>query len=396
MARANHGTFRAPVRGHDPPVPSSSNGCPQPGRRASSAPRSGALCPGGFPPRARRVRPPARLAGARLRWPVPVPAPRAGPLEGCRLLPEDRGRAGPALSGRHRTDPGRPPVPDERGRAFEGPHPENRHTVFPRFFHCSKQEAKAVSAELAPEPQPVLRTVVTAVSPPASHRGARSGRAAACAEPRPGSGADAWRGDAPGGDFVSNGSPRRTTSRGTGCVRPSSGAPAPRHRRTPHGRSPSPPHHRLEGLPRQARGGSCSALPFDARGHDGDDPGDGAGSPSSSATRSGRGSSLGRGRPEALHLPGRATSRPPCAARCGNATEGGASGLWSRGESAARRCGWRSNHTRARGQGGRATTDNMRFLPVPQRPWRTGGLRRRTHGPVHGKRAGCGPPPVRG
>ncbi len=44
--------------------------------------------------------------------------------------------------------------------------PENRDRVLPRFFHCSKQEARAVSAELAPDSQPVRRTVVTAVSPP--------------------------------------------------------------------------------------------------------------------------------------------------------------------------------------------------------------------------------------
>ncbi|HYD39870.1 MAG TPA: HNH endonuclease signature motif containing protein [Anaeromyxobacter sp.] len=39
--------------------------------------------------------------------------------------------------------------------------PENRDDVLPRFFHCSKQEAKAVSAELAPLEEPPRRTLVT-------------------------------------------------------------------------------------------------------------------------------------------------------------------------------------------------------------------------------------------
>jgi hypothetical protein len=38
---------------------------------------------------------------------------------------------------------------------------ENLESVLPRFFHRSKQEAKAVSAELAPETAPARRTVVT-------------------------------------------------------------------------------------------------------------------------------------------------------------------------------------------------------------------------------------------
>lgn len=67
--------------------------------------------------------------------------------------------------------------------------PKNRDTVLPRFFHCSKQEAKAVSAELAPDPRPVLRTVVTAVpvsaltvvqtaNPPQPERGVSTAEAA--------------------------------------------------------------------------------------------------------------------------------------------------------------------------------------------------------------------------
>ncbi len=39
--------------------------------------------------------------------------------------------------------------------------PANRDVVLPRFFHCSKQEAKAVSAELAPVAEPPRRTLVT-------------------------------------------------------------------------------------------------------------------------------------------------------------------------------------------------------------------------------------------
>jgi hypothetical protein len=46
--------------------------------------------------------------------------------------------------------------------------PENRAVVLPRFFHCSKQEAKEISAELAPRPVVPRRDVVTAVRPSAS------------------------------------------------------------------------------------------------------------------------------------------------------------------------------------------------------------------------------------
>jgi hypothetical protein len=41
--------------------------------------------------------------------------------------------------------------------------PENRTKVLPRFFHVSKQEAKAISAEIAPAPEVPRREVVTTV-----------------------------------------------------------------------------------------------------------------------------------------------------------------------------------------------------------------------------------------
>jgi hypothetical protein len=41
--------------------------------------------------------------------------------------------------------------------------PENRREVLPRFFNCSRQEAKAVSAELCPAEASPHRTVVTAM-----------------------------------------------------------------------------------------------------------------------------------------------------------------------------------------------------------------------------------------
>jgi len=41
--------------------------------------------------------------------------------------------------------------------------PENRAEVLPRFFHCSKREAKVVSAALAPQEAPPRREVVTPV-----------------------------------------------------------------------------------------------------------------------------------------------------------------------------------------------------------------------------------------
>ncbi len=48
--------------------------------------------------------------------------------------------------------------------------PENRAEVLPRFLRCSKQEARAVAAELAPESAPPRRTVVTLLPAlPAAH-----------------------------------------------------------------------------------------------------------------------------------------------------------------------------------------------------------------------------------
>src|SRR5512138_1436991 len=50
--------------------------------------------------------------------------------------------------------------------------PENRAEVLPRFFHCSKREAKQVAAEIAPAESPPMREVVTAVRPLVSPEGA--------------------------------------------------------------------------------------------------------------------------------------------------------------------------------------------------------------------------------
>ena len=49
--------------------------------------------------------------------------------------------------------------------------PENRAVVLPRFFHCSRQEAQAVSAEMAPTAKPAVREIVTAVrtAPTSTH-----------------------------------------------------------------------------------------------------------------------------------------------------------------------------------------------------------------------------------
>jgi hypothetical protein len=47
---------------------------------------------------------------------------------------------------------------------------ENRADVLPRFFHTSKQEAKAVAAEIAPREAAPHRAVVTAVAPPVAAR----------------------------------------------------------------------------------------------------------------------------------------------------------------------------------------------------------------------------------
>ncbi|HSM92028.1 MAG TPA: HNH endonuclease, partial [Anaeromyxobacteraceae bacterium] len=48
--------------------------------------------------------------------------------------------------------------------------PENRAEVLPRFFHASKSEAKAISAEIRPLEAAPHRMVVTAPSTPAAPR----------------------------------------------------------------------------------------------------------------------------------------------------------------------------------------------------------------------------------
>ena len=54
--------------------------------------------------------------------------------------------------------------------------PENRGEVLPRFFHTSKQEAKAVAAELRPSEAPPHRDVVTQARPSVAQRTAPSAR----------------------------------------------------------------------------------------------------------------------------------------------------------------------------------------------------------------------------
>jgi hypothetical protein len=64
--------------------------------------------------------------------------------------------------------------------------PENRAEVLPRFFHCSKREAKEVSAALAPREMPPRREVITAVAPRAASATARQEQlvASSCAPTR--------------------------------------------------------------------------------------------------------------------------------------------------------------------------------------------------------------------
>jgi len=52
--------------------------------------------------------------------------------------------------------------------------PENRQEVLPRFLHCSRREAEAVSAELAPMEAPPHRTVVTALAAVAARPGVQA------------------------------------------------------------------------------------------------------------------------------------------------------------------------------------------------------------------------------
>jgi hypothetical protein len=49
--------------------------------------------------------------------------------------------------------------------------PENRETVLPRFFHVSKREAKAITAELRPVVDPPMRNVVTTLPAPPTDLG---------------------------------------------------------------------------------------------------------------------------------------------------------------------------------------------------------------------------------
>ena len=61
--------------------------------------------------------------------------------------------------------------------------PENREEVLPRFLHCSRREAQAVSAELAPSEAAPHRTVVTAL--PAVSARPTEGRAPTARPPSP-------------------------------------------------------------------------------------------------------------------------------------------------------------------------------------------------------------------
>jgi hypothetical protein len=64
--------------------------------------------------------------------------------------------------------------------------PENGADVLPRFFHCSKREAKEVSAALAPREMPPRREVITTVAPRAEPAAARQEQlvASSCAPAR--------------------------------------------------------------------------------------------------------------------------------------------------------------------------------------------------------------------
>src|SRR5574341_26611 len=72
-----------------------------------------AVGPGRLPPRPLRLRRGAALAGARVREPLLLPAPRAGHVEGGRPLPQDGRRAPPASPGGGRAAQGRPPLHHE-------------------------------------------------------------------------------------------------------------------------------------------------------------------------------------------------------------------------------------------------------------------------------------------
>lgn len=190
--------------------------------------------------------------------------------------------------------------------------PENRAEVLPRFFHLSKQEAKAVSAELAPEAVVPRKDVVTVVPVPRSR-----GVAPCRSQSRP-------RLKTPNRLGSAASRPRAPSTSRLRLPGPSP-SPSPRPRRASTSRS-RPPFSRSS-----RRRSSRSRTRSRARAPRTSSP---PGSTSSSRTTRGRrGSSRSRGSRSCragplarLH----ATSPRTSAARSGPATPVAASGRWSR------------------------------------------------------------------
>ena len=165
--------------------------------------------------------------------------------------------------------------------------PENRSDVLPRFFHLSRQEAMEVVAELAPRPSPPLRQVTTTVraSPPESF--------ASAATPCPPAPAISAQ---PAESSRSAGRPPRCQVAGreqryVAAARARALGRGARHRR------PAPaPRHRAAPPPREDRRGARRALARDAERDGRRRSSKRASTSSSRSTRSGRASSLGRGR----------------------------------------------------------------------------------------------------
>ncbi len=194
---------------------------------------------------------------------------------------------------------------------------ENRAEVLPRFFHASKNEAKAVAAEIAPReavPQRVVVTAVAALALPS--------RAAATVSvaPAPASSPTLELGQSllPGETLAVNAAPAAGGTVPLLAPPPPPAAQRQRpslHLRATHGEPPPAPRDGVEGVHAQARGREGRPLPLPPGSRRGGHPRGGArpsprtggeaeGAGEAASQGRGRGSTFALGAGVALH-PGR-------------------------------------------------------------------------------------------
>ena len=189
-----------------------------------------------------------------------LPPPRARPLQGRRVLPEDGRRAHPEVPR------GVEPLRDGRlcltsvVELAKVITPENRSEVLPRFFQLSKREAMAVSAELRPgrgraAPGGGDRGAAPSVGLPRPALPPRFARERALPV-RSRSAARSVQPDEPAARPVE----RRRRPQAAARPRPRPAPGTSRRGRAAHRRPAPAPRHRLPPLPREARGGTRRAL----------------------------------------------------------------------------------------------------------------------------------------